>query len=78
MGSEENERLRRALVTGLFMMLLGVALLGILIAFLALRRDDSTGLVALLVVALAGFVVGFAWDWRRADPSAAHDADGAS
>ena len=43
-----------------------------LLAFLALKRDDLTGLVATIVVAVAGFAVGFWWDWRRgADPGEA-------
>ncbi len=57
--------MRRALVSGIFGMLLGLALLGILIGFLALLRDDLTGMIALIVVAIAGFTIGFWWDWRR-------------
>lgn len=65
MTADQQARTRRALVSGIFGMLLGLALLGILIGFLALLRDDLTGIVALIVVAIGGFAIGFWWDWRR-------------
>lgn len=65
--SPGNARIARSLLGGLFGMLFALALVGILIGFLALQRTDYTGLVALLLVAVVGFAVGFWWDWRRAD-----------
>jgi len=70
MTAGQRTRLVRALGSGVFGMLLALALLGILIGFLALKRDDLTGIVSLVVVAVAGFGVGFLWDWRRSGPPA--------
>ena len=68
MTADERRRLSRALMGGLFGLLLALALTGVLLAFLALKRDDLTGLIATIVVAVAGFAVGFWWDWRRGVP----------
>lgn len=64
-----SSRMRRSLLGGLFGMLLGLALTGVLLAFLALWRTDLTGLIATILVAVVGFALGFWWDWRRADRS---------
>ena len=68
MTAVDRQRLSRSLLGGVFGMLLALALTSVLLAFLALRRDDLTGLVAVIVVAAAGFAVGFWWDWRRGVP----------
>ena len=68
MTAADRQRLSRSLLGGVFGMLLALALTSVLLAFLALRRDDLTGLVAVIVVAAAGFAVGFWWDWRRGVP----------
>jgi uncharacterized membrane protein len=70
MTAGQRSRLVRALVSGVFGMLLALALLGILIGFLALKRDDLTGIVSLIVVAVARFGVGFERDWRRSGRAA--------
>ena len=74
MTAGERERIARALMGGLFGMLFALAVTGVLLAFLALVRDDLTGLIATIVVAAVGFAVGFSWDWRRARPGAGADA----
>lgn len=68
MTADERRRVSRSLLRGLFGLLLAPALTGVLLAFLALKRDDLTGLIATIVVAVAGFAVGFWWDWRRGVP----------
>lgn len=65
MTTADRQRLSRSLLGGLFGLLFALALTGVLLAFLALKRDDLTGLVATIVVAVAGFAAGFWWDWRR-------------
>ena len=65
MTAADRQRLSRSLLGGLFGLLFALAVTGVLLAFLALKRDDLTGLVATTVVAVAGFAVGFWWDWRR-------------
>ena len=68
MTAADRQRLSRSLLGGLFGLLFALALTGVLLAFLALKRDDLTGLGATIVVAVAGFAVGFWWDWRRGVP----------
>jgi len=68
MTAAGRQRLSRSLLGGLFGLLFALAVTGVLLAFLALKRDDLTGLVATIVVAVAGFAVGFWCDWRRGVP----------
>ena len=69
MTADRRQRISRALMGGLFGMLFALAVTGVLLAFLALKREDLTGLIATIMVALVGFAVGFWWEWRRATPS---------
>ena len=75
---EMRARVIRALVSGVFGMLYALFLTGILLAFLALLRDDSSGLVATIVVAVLGFTIGVWWDTTWGESSREMSGKGSS
>lgn len=60
-----RERVGPSLLRGLFGGLFAVAIVGVLLAFVALRESGGAGLVAIAVTFAVGFAVGFAYEWRR-------------
>ena len=65
----KRSRLRRALLDGLFGAVFALAVVGVLLAFIALYFSGQAGLIACIVTALVGFAAGATWSWRARSPA---------